>query len=160
LAKRGSAYPHKKVDMKHRKIEIVRGLWGAASVLAPRRVLALTGGDPDDQPSRVVMRVLGVRQVVQAGLSGVSPSMSVLAMGLWVDVVHASSGIGLALVRPRYARPALVDAAVAAGWASVGYRDLRGAAPDSKEARRSRLADAVLRRVPGGRCLLSAAATP
>jgi hypothetical protein len=112
--------------MSHRRIEVLRGVWGLAGLAAPRRLLAVAGGDPDDQPSRAVMRILGARQLAQAGLSGLSPTPAVLAMGVWVDAAHAVSALGFAALRPAYARPALVDSAIAVGWAAFGYDDLRG----------------------------------
>jgi hypothetical protein len=141
----------------HRKIELARGVWGIAAAAAPQAVLRRTGGDPRDHRSIVVMRVLGVRQAAQAVLSGVAPTGPVLALGIWVDVAHAVSGIGLSLVRHRYARPALTDAVIAAGWASVGFHDLKNGRRSDDEERRTELARDVLSIVPGGRYLLSQA---
>lgn len=141
----------------HRKIELARGAWGLAGLVVPRRVLASAGGDPDDQTSRVVMRVLGVRQVGQAVLSGVSPSPAVLALGVWVDSVHALTALGLAVFRRPYAAPALVDAAIASAWAAFGVDDLRSGGRHDDEQLRSRLARDVLGLVPGGAALRQAA---
>lgn len=140
--------------MSHRKIEIVRAVWGIAGMSAPGRVLSTVGGDPDDRPSRVVMRILGARQLSQAALSGLSPTPAVLAMGVWVDAVHALSALGLAVGRPAYARPAFADAAIASVWAGFGYEDLRSGGRSEGEELRSRLGRAVLSVVPGGNPLL------
>lgn len=140
--------------MRHRKIEVLRGLWGLAGIGTPRQLLAATGGDPDDKLSRVVMRILGARQLTQAALSGVSPTPAVLAMGVWVDAVHALSALGLAAARPAYARPAVVDAGVAALWASFGYDDLRRGGRSDGEEQRSKAASLVLSIVPAGGLLL------
>lgn len=144
----------------NRKIELARGAWGIAGLAAPRTVLSLAGGDPDDQRSRVVLRILGARQLAQATLSGLSPAPSVLALGIWVDGVHALTAVGLAAVRRSYAVPALVDAAVAAGWAVFGVDDLRSGGRHEKEQLRSRLARDVLGIVPGGAALRRAAGSP
>ena len=77
--------------IRHRKIEIGRGVWGVASLAAPRRVLDLTGGDPEDKPSRVVMRVLGARQVAQAVLSGVSPDIVVVSLPLYTTTDRSTT---------------------------------------------------------------------
>lgn len=139
--------------MRFRKIELARGLWGALVALSPGVVLTGLGADPHDRRARVVMRVLGGRQAAQAVLSGASPTAPVLALGVWVDVAHALSGVGFAVLSRRYARPALTDAAIAGGWAVLGLRDLRRGAADRGETRRSALAAATLDVVPGGRLL-------
>jgi hypothetical protein len=143
--------------VQDRKIELARGAWGIVGVMAPQLLLQRTGGDPHDRVSVVVMRVLGVRQAAQAVLSGVSPTAPVLAMGVWVDSAHALSGVALAVARRRYAKPALADAAIAAGWAAAGLRDLRTNTQSNSEELRSRLARNALSIVPGGRYLLAQA---
>jgi hypothetical protein len=143
--------------MTHRKIEILRGIWGAAALSAPGLVLSRTGGDPADRASRLVMRILGARQVTQAVLSGIAPTGPVLALGVWVDVAHATTSVGLAVTDRRYTEPAAVDAAIAIGWALTGLHDLNAHGGHTGEPRRSQLARAVLRVLPGGRHLLARA---
>ena len=142
----------------YRGIEILRGTWGAALLLAPDRVLRATGSQPIDTPSVVVARILGARQLLQATLSGLRPSPEVLAMGVWVDAVHALTASALALrVRAR-ARAGYTDAAIASVWAAAGYHDLnRGhATPRAHQRIRDDLADLVLAHVPGGHRLQDA----
>ncbi|MBE7190534.1 hypothetical protein, partial [Jatrophihabitans endophyticus] len=105
----------------------------------------------------VVGRILGVRHLVQATLSGVRPTSEVLAMGAWVDAVHALTALGLAGTDRARARAALTDAAFASAWAAAGYRDLTSThfARTARQRRRDRLARAVLRHVPGGPALLT-----
>lgn len=140
-----------------RRIELVRGAWGAALLLAPRPVLQHVHHLRVDRPSLAVARVLGARQLAQAVLSGVDPSPEVLAMGVWVDGVHALTAVGLACADRHRARGGLTDAAVAAMWAVIGYRDLQttGATRSSHQRRRDELARVVLGLVPGGKRLLS-----
>ncbi|MFZ0832961.1 MAG: hypothetical protein WAM92_07730 [Mycobacterium sp.] len=109
-----------------------------------------------DTKSVVIARILGARHLTQATLSGVRPSPEVLAMGVWVDGVHALTALGLAAVDRSRARAGLTDTAVAAIWAGAGYRDLaqRTATPPGHQRRRDRLARLVLGVVPGGRFLL------
>ncbi len=141
--------------MTIRKIEIARGAWGAALLLAPRTVLARVHREPADHRAVVVTRILGARQISQAILSGVHPSPEVLAMGVWVDAAHGASAVAFAVADPGRARTAVSDAAVALGWSALGYRDLRTAVATAPahDRWRDRLARRVLRVVPGGRDL-------
>jgi hypothetical protein len=141
-----------------RDIEIVRGVWGVALLADPDAVLRGTDSEPVDTASKVVARILGARQLLQAALSGLRPSPEVLAMGVWVDVVHALTAATLALSVRRRARAGYTDAAVAGVWAAAGYRDLkRGHATRADHQRlRDRLATAVLDHVPGGHPLRDA----
>jgi hypothetical protein len=137
-----------------RQIELGRAAWGTALTVAPQHMLRRTGGDPSDPTAVLVMRTLGARQATQAVLSGLSPTSSVLALGVWVDTAHALSAVGFAAMRRRYARPALTDALVAAAWAAAGLRDLRAGNRGEDDGLRSRLSRRVLGVVPGGRLLL------
>ena len=139
-----------------RMIELGRAAWGAALLIAPRPVLSRVHHLQTDTKSLVTARILGGRQLAQAALSGIRPSPEVLAMGVWVDSIHALSAVGLALADRSRARAGLTDAAVAAAWAALGYRDLNGAraTPPKHDWRRNQLARAVLRFAPGGNFLL------
>ena len=112
---------------RSRKIELFRAGWGAALLVAPRHVMTNVHHVRVDRKSVVIARILGARQLTQAVLSGVRPSPEVLAMGVWVDAVHAISALALAVLdRPR-ARAGMTDTAVASLWAGAGYRDLTSA---------------------------------
>ncbi len=137
-----------------RRLELVRGLWGLAVLVAPGRFLSAvgTGGD---QTMVVIGRILGARHLTQAVLSGARPSPEVLAMGVWVDAVHALTALGLAAVSPSRTGVGLADAVGAAGWAAAGYYDLvnpRSVQP-AHTRRRDALARWTLARVPAGRRL-------
>jgi hypothetical protein len=112
-----------------------------------------------DRKSVVIARILGARHLTQAVLSGVRPSPEVLAMGVWVDAVHAISALALAVLDRSRARAGMTDTAVASLWAGAGYRDLgsAGSRPPTPQRRRDRLARIVLAIVPGGRPLLTRA---
>ncbi|HZQ32793.1 MAG TPA: hypothetical protein VFB19_13785 [Mycobacterium sp.] len=142
--------------MKHwRAIELVRAGWGAALLLAPQHVMERVHHVDVDTKSVVVVRILGARQLTQATLSGFRPSPEVLAMGVWVDAVHALTALGLSAVDRARARGGLTDAAVAGVWAAAGYRDLaHSEATPSHQRLRDRLARLVLGIVPGGGSLL------
>ncbi|MEQ4499383.1 hypothetical protein [Nocardioides kribbensis] len=142
-----------------RPVELARGAWGLLLLGAPRTVLRpMVPGGP--APLAVgVVRVLGARQLAQAALSGSSPSPEVLALGAWVDGVHAATSLGLVGAEPRCARAGLADAAVALVWSGFGLRSLQqaGAALDRPPGLRDALAVAVLSRVPAGAPLLARA---
>lgn len=145
---------------QYRGIEVLRGAWGAALLATPDRALGLVHGVRVDSKSRIVARILGVRQLTQAALSGHRPSPEVLAMGVWVDAVHAVSALGLAVVDSGRVRAGLSDAAIAAMWAGAGYRDLDGdrATPPAHQRFRDQLAVGVLTHAPAGSLLLRQAA--
>ncbi|BBX67531.1 hypothetical protein [Mycolicibacterium psychrotolerans] len=140
---------------RYRPAEIVRAGWGTALLVAPDRVLDATRSGPADSTSRGVARVLGARHLVQAVLSGLRPDRDVLALGVWVDAVHALTASLLAVGDRRRARVGCTDAAIAAGWAVTGYRDLRRGRVPPREHQRLRdgLAALLLRHVPGGRLI-------
>ncbi|WP_255605675.1 hypothetical protein [Mycolicibacterium xanthum] len=142
-----------------RAIELGRAAWGAALLADPDAVLGTVHGLTVDDRSRVVARILGARQLTQATLSGLRPTPEVLAMGTWVDAVHALTALGLVVVDRSRARAGITDAVIAAGWAGAGWRDLRRAAPTPPAHRRvrDRLAVRLLHLAPGGRGLLRAA---
>ena len=142
-----------------RWVEVVRAGWGLSLLAAPDYVLSHVHHIQIDQRSRVVARILGARHLAQAALSGVSPSPEILAMGVWVDAVHAASAVGLAaLDRPRV-RAGATDALIAGSFAATGWHDLARTpgAPGGHDRRRDRLARLVLRLLPGGKGLLARA---
>jgi hypothetical protein len=126
-----------------RPLEALRAGWGALCLLLPGPVIRVLGGAVDDEAARVVLRALGARHVLQAVGSGVAPGPSVLRVGALVDALHGLSDLVLAVLDPRRARVALVDAAIAAAWCLASLRDARRA-PGSTWTRRERLAGAVL----------------
>ncbi len=100
--------------------------------------------------SRDVTRILGVRQLMQAALSGGAPSATVLAVGVWVDSVHALTALALAATDSGRRRVSLVDAVIAAGWGAFGLHDLRrGTRPAVRDDWQDRLASRVLPWLPG-----------
>lgn len=138
--------------MSVRRIEIARAAWGGSMLFAPRWTLETLHRIEVDRKSLVIARILGARQLAQAVLSGVHPSPEVLAMGVWVDVAHAASALGLAAADRHRASASLTDAAVASLWAGFGWLDLRHGSvpPPLHDHRRDALAWWVLARVPGG----------
>lgn len=142
--------------MRIRYIELGRAAWGTALLTAPYATLGTIHGLKVDTKSTVIARVLGARQLAQAGLSGVDPSPEVLAMGVWVDIAHAATALALAGFDRSRARAGIVDAVVALSWAGIGYHDLThgNATPPGHDRRRDQMARVVLAMVPGGEPLL------
>ncbi len=134
--------------MSVRRLELVRGGWGLACMVAPDLVVSRLGDGRTDTRARWVCRVLGARQLTQATLSGLAPSAQVIAVGVWVDSVHSLTAAGLGLLDRSRWRPALVDAAVAASFAELGRRDVRDGRPPGGSVQ-DRLAEALLPILPG-----------
>lgn len=99
---------------------VVRAAYGTLLLLAPDRVVHLYTGRPADRPARAVARILGARHVAQALLTSDTRSPVVLAVGAEVDLAHAATSLGLAGVNARRRRGGIVDAAVAALFATAG----------------------------------------
>lgn len=85
-------------------------------MVAPQRLAGLAGGGRPDRLAVGLTRVLGVRHLAQAGASLLFPVRRTWLAGAGLDGLHAVSMVGLALVDRRRRRPALADAAIAAGW--------------------------------------------
>jgi hypothetical protein len=67
-----------------------------------------------------VVRILGARQLIQALVTRLRPTATVLTLGAWVDGTHAASMVALAWGHPRWRRAALTDAVTAAALAAAG----------------------------------------
>jgi hypothetical protein len=140
-----------------RRIELTRGAFGLALLCAPRWSLRNLHDIEVDTKSIAVARILGARQLAQAGLSGVNPSPEVLALGVWVDVAHGTTAAAVALLDRDRASAGLLNLATAGVWAAWGGVDLRrGPAmrPGGHERLRDRLAHWSLTRLPAGPSLL------
>jgi|SRR5450755_2221414 hypothetical protein len=117
-------------------ITLVRAGYGVALLCAPGALIKMTGDPVTGQPrgaSRArpsrracgVARVLGVRHLVQAGLTAAAlqaqpGSPYPLAGGAAVDVLHATTMVGLALVDRGARRVALADTGVELAFATAG----------------------------------------
>ena len=151
-----SSHPRLPTRRRLRTIELLRAGWGAALLFAPRHVTHNVHHITVDTKSVAIARILGARQLSQAALPGLRPSPEVLAMGVWVDAVHALTALALAGADHSRARAGLTDTAVAGIWAAAGYFDLaRGrATPSAHQHLRDHLARIVLDVVPGGGVLM------
>jgi len=98
----------------------VRAACGAVQLAAPAYSAEQLLGGPLDATTQRVVRVLGARQLAQAGLAVSFPAGPLLGLGVAVDAMHALSMVALAASRPRWRRPALISAAMAAAFAATG----------------------------------------
>src|SRR3954451_11875901 len=84
-----------------RWMSLVRAVWGSLLLLAPRWVtqrLILAGGDRPLRPW--VVRVLGARHLLQAGVTARWPGRRVLGTGAGADLLHAATAAGFAASKP------------------------------------------------------------
>jgi hypothetical protein len=98
----------------------VRAGYGLIQLALPRYSAEQQLGGPLDSATLRVVRVLGARQVTQAGLALAFPAEPLLGLGAGVDALHALSMVPLALATPRWRRPALVSGLMAAAFAAAG----------------------------------------
>jgi hypothetical protein len=117
-------------------LTLTRAGYGVALLCAPQALIKLTGDPVTGQPAGAsrarpsrracgVARVLGVRHLVQAGLTAAAlraePGSPVpLGLGAGVDVLHASTMVGLALVDRGARRVALADTGIELTLAAAG----------------------------------------
>jgi hypothetical protein len=98
----------------------VRAGYGLIQLALPGYSAEQQLGGPLDSATLRVVRVLGARQVTQAGLALAYPAEPLLGLGVGVDALHALSMVPLALATPRWRRPALVSGLMATAFAAAG----------------------------------------
>jgi hypothetical protein len=95
-----------------------RAATGLFALLDPQR--ALVPSQRASTAARRVVRVLGARHLVQAGVEAAIPTPTVLTIGAGVDAVHAVTCLGFAAFGgARWRREALVNAVTALGFCAV-----------------------------------------
>lgn len=102
-----------------------RAGYGLALFLIPGRTAGLVVHRPLGRGARAVVRVLGLREIVQASTCAPRPTRAVSTVGLGVDVLHASTMLILAAASPTWRRSALVSAMVASTFALLGVGERR-----------------------------------
>jgi hypothetical protein len=102
---------------------VAQSLWGITLLAAPRQVLQVIGGASEERTPQRVMRVLGARHVAQAIAEHVFGDPAV-RLGVWVDGLHALTGVGFACADARWRGAALADAAITSGFAAYGLSDI------------------------------------
>jgi hypothetical protein len=104
----------------------VRTAWGAVLVLMPGRLLRAGVGRPVPASAVTAVRVLGLRHLLQAGVTAALPTRPVAGLGALVDTAHASSCVGVAAWSPRWRRAVLMDLLVEAAFATSGWTSAVG----------------------------------
>ena len=134
-----------------RPAAVIRGLWGAALIVVPGRILTDVHHGPAGGVDVAVARVLGVRHLAQAAFTVTSAGRELLFLGTLADLAHAASALGLAAVDPTRRRAGLTESAIAAGFAVAGVVGMRGAEPSAaaQRLRRNVVARRVASFVPG-----------
>lgn len=101
-----------------RLLGLFHASFGAVLVTRPGAVArAVHDSTP---PKRWVVRLLGVRAVMQGVVTSVVPDAPVVAAGAMVDGLHAASMIATAVVSPPHRRAAVLSAIVAGACCVIG----------------------------------------
>ncbi len=103
---------------------VVRAIWGSLLVFAPGRALRLLGGADNGPIALTIIRVLGLRHLLEAGIELRRGAVAHDA-GIAVDVLHAASALAFAGIDRRWRPAAVADAGVAVGFAMIGIVDRR-----------------------------------
>ena len=119
----------------------VRAGYGAVQLAVPGWSAEQLLGGPMDPAGRRFVRVLGARQVAQAGLAVSFPGEPLLGLGAGVDAAHALSMAALALTGSRWRRPATVSGLIAVAFAAAAVLAARCTVPSHPIARRARPAN-------------------
>jgi hypothetical protein len=106
-----------------------RAAWGVALLTVPGPVLRAIERTDHTRAQRVVARVLGIRNVLQAAVVASVGGRSIRRRGAAVDAIHVLTSLGMAAASHRWRRLALADAAIAAGLAAAGVRAAGQAEP-------------------------------
>ena len=105
---------------------VVRTAWGAVLLLMPERLLGAGTGRPIPAAAVTTVRVLGLRQLLQAGVAAARPTGPVARLSALVDTAHVGSCVGIAAWSPRWRRAALIDVLIEASFAASGWDAARG----------------------------------
>lgn len=113
-------------------LQPVRACYGGALLFAPARVIRMVTGRPASPRACGVARVLGARHLIQAVVTiAADSSAESVGLGALVDLAHAASMAGLALVDRGVRRLTLSDALVETMFATAGLSQVtQGPAQD------------------------------
>lgn len=98
---------------------LVRAAWGVGVLAFPDHGLRLLG-HPRSPGARLVLRILGLRDAVQAAVELARPTVPVLATGVVVDLLHAGTGIAYATSARDRRRPGATSAGLSVLAAAAG----------------------------------------
>jgi hypothetical protein len=98
-------------------VPLARAGYGAALLCAPGPMIGVVTGQPPSRRARQVARVLGVRHLAQAAITIWATGPEVVALGVVVDLLHATSMFAFAAVVPDLRGAELADALAATALA-------------------------------------------
>jgi hypothetical protein len=98
-------------------VPLARAGYCAALLCAPGPMIGVVTGRPPSRRARRVARILGVRHLIQAGITAVNPGPEVVALGVIVDLLHATSMFAFAAAVPDLRDAELADALAATALA-------------------------------------------
>ncbi len=98
----------------------VRATYGAALLALPRQALGGRRFGAQESGAILFARLLGARQLLEAGVLARRPRRRMLLAGAAVDAAHSASMLALCALSPSHRRLAAASAAVAAGLAAAG----------------------------------------
>lgn len=101
-----------------RALAAVEGIAGLALLARPDDVVR-TVAPRSAQPPRWVVRLLGARQLLQAGVIAAVPTRTVLGFSAAIDGLHAASMVPAGLRWPALRRSATVSGGAAAAFAAL-----------------------------------------
>lgn len=105
--------------MTGRQLSMVRTAWGALLVLAPAVPLRALSGRSDPAGGPALLRLLGARHLLQAAVTIAAPTAWTLRLGAVADAMHSASGLAFAGIDSTQRHAALLDASIAASWATA-----------------------------------------
>jgi hypothetical protein len=85
---------------------------GFALLSGPTAIAGLVAGGA--RPPTTVVRLLGARLIGQGAAQLLHPAKGTARLAAAIEGAHGASMVGLAVISPRYRRPAVIAAAVAA----------------------------------------------
>jgi hypothetical protein len=106
-------------------VPLVRAAWGLFLVTQPSTGVRVVVGRPATGTVRQVARVLGIRQMLQAAVTGVHDDRTMRRIGASADALHALSMVALAVASRRWRRTGVVETAIAALFALATVRPRR-----------------------------------
>lgn len=108
-------------DPTRRAFSAAQFALGVATLTRPGDVVGTLTPDGSAAPPPWVVRVLGLRQVVQGTVGILRPTPSMAAWGAAVDASHAASLVPLMVFSPRYRAAAVASSGLAAAAALLGW---------------------------------------
>ena len=103
-----------------RLLGAAQAVLGWLLITRPEQLAAMSAGPKGKRAPRWLVRVLGLRSLIQGVITAVRPTDTVLAGGALVDATHAVSMLPLIVSSPRYRRAAAISTLTAAASAGAG----------------------------------------